>query len=434
MIYLPADRSSTVASDTPGPNSDAALRELFDHTERVPLVYWREFTGAKPAVLFVGLVAVLAFVTGLSHLSRGTVEANGPLAVLLQPTVREAVPILGVVVAFLLALVTAGLGRRLRVAWYAAVALLPVAALVPLTTAAATDVMLFLLSFAALPLVVRNREAFDQALDLAPFQVAAIASLAAVQVYGTVGAYVLQEQYAGIESWTDAFYYIVVTGTTVGYGDATPITPFAKLFTLSFLVIGTAAFGVTFGSLLVPAMEARISSAFGNMNASQLSLLEDHVLVLGYGDLTEPLLEELTRTTDVVVLTPDPDVARSLRDRDVGVLTADPSDREALVEARVDTASGVVVATEDDARDALAILAVRQANPDVRVIAAASDQRHVDKLEDAGADVVISPAVIGGRLLGRSVLGEPDPLLEDGTADSTSTSTPASEPPDEDAS
>jgi voltage-gated potassium channel len=412
-----------VASDTPEPTPDAALGELFEHAERVPLVYWKEFTGAKSTVLLLGVVSVLAFVTGLSHLSQGAAEATGPLAGLLRPAVRDAVPIFGVVLAFLLAVVTGGLQRRLRVAWYAAVALLPVAVVLPLVTARATDVLLLLGSLAAVPLVVRNREGFDQPLDLSPFQVAAIASLVAVQVYGTVGAYVLQEQYNGIETWTDAFYYIVVTGTTVGYGDATPTTQLAKLFTLSVLVIGTAAFGATFGSLLVPALEERITSAFGNMNASQLSLLEDHVLVLGYGDLTEPLLDELVSTTDVVVLTTDPDVASSLRDRGVNVLTADPTDGESLLDARVDTASGVVVATADDARDALAILAVRQVNPDVRVIAAATDQRHVDKLEDVGADTVISPAVIGGRLLGRAVKGETDGLLEfddgidDGEAD-----------------
>jgi voltage-gated potassium channel len=61
-----------------------------------------------------------------------------------------------------------------------------------------------------------------------------------------------------------------------------------------------------------------------------------------------------------------------------------------------------------DARDTLAVIAARQANPNVRIVAAATDQRHVETLEGVGADEVISPAVIGGRLLGRSVLGESD--------------------------
>jgi voltage-gated potassium channel len=107
------------------------------------------------------------------------------------------------------------------------------------------------------------------------------------------------------------------------------------------------------------------------------------------------------------------DADASFGDRDVNVLTADPTDEGSLRDARIDSAQGVVVATDDDARDALAVVAARQVDPDVRIVAAASDQRHVDKLEAVGADAVISPAVIGGRLLGQSVLGEgTDPFTE----------------------
>jgi voltage-gated potassium channel len=404
-----------VTSDPPESPPDAVLRELFDHGDRVPLVYWRAFTGAKTAVLLAGSVAVLAFVTGLSHLSKGTVEANGPLAGLVRPGVLGAVPILGVLLAFLLAVVAAGLQRRLKLAWYGALGLLPVAAMLPMVTADATDVLLFVLSLVTLPLVVRNRDRFDRPLDLGPFQAAAIAAFVAAQVYGTIGAYVLREQYTGIETWTDAFYYIVVTGTTVGYGDATPTTQLSKLFTLSVLVIGTAAFGAVFGSLLVPALEDRITSAFGDMNASQLSLLEDHVLVLGYGDLTEPLLDELADGTDVVVVTRNGERASDLRERGISVLTADPTDEAALLDARIDAARGVVAATDDDADTTLAVLAARQTNRDVRVVAAANDPRHVEKLRGVGADEVVSPAVLGGQLLGRSVLGGPDGEGTDGT-------------------
>lgn len=411
MLVSPSN--ATVARDTPETPPDSALQELFYYTERVPLVYWHRFSGAKTAVLLTGAVAVLSFITGLSHLSQGTGQLNGPLAPLLGPGIRDVVQMFGVLLAFLLAAVTVGLQRRFRVAWYGAVALLPMAVLLVLVTAEATDVLLFLLSLGTVPMVVRHRDHFEQPLDLSPFQIAAITAFAAVQVYGTLGAYVLKEQYTGIETWTDAFYYIVVTGTTVGYGDATPVTQEAKLFTLSVLVVGTAAFGAAFGALLVPALENRITSAFGNMTASDLALLEDHVLVLGHGDLTEPLLDELAATSDVVVLTQDSDTASALRDRDVDVLTADPTDEAALHDARVDTAHGAVAATDDDARNTLAVLAARQANPDLRIVAMANDPQHADKLDGVGADAVVSPAVIGARMLGRSVLGNETHPIDD---------------------
>ncbi|PSP83973.1 potassium channel protein [Halobacteriales archaeon QS_1_68_17] len=401
-----------MAGDSPDRPADSALEELFYHTDSVPFVYWREFTGAKTTVLLTATIAVLSFIVGLSDLSQQSVQLDGPLAVFL-PGSTELIRLYGVFFAFLIAGLTVGLQRQKRVAWYTTMIALPLVALLPLLTADATDVPLFLFVGLTYPLLLWNRSKFDESVDLSAFQLAALASFVGVQVYGTVGAYVMQENYTGIKTWTDAFYYIIVTGTTVGYGDATPTGQVTKLFTLSVIVLGTAAFTIASGSLLIPAIESRISNAFGNMTASELTLLEDHVLVLGYGDVTEPLLDELEPKTDLVVVTTDSDTATELKDEGVNVVTDDPTDTETLREARIDTARGVVIATEDDAQDVMAILAAKQANPDIRVVAAANDQQHIDKLEGVGADAVISPTVIGGRMLGRSVLGEAESLLDD---------------------
>ena len=394
-----------VGSDTREQGRDAALEELFEYGERVRLVDWSSFSGAKTSVLLVGAVAVVAFVTGLSDLSGGAVALDGPLAGLV-PGAGSLMRLYAVFFAFLLGPLAVGLRRRLKIAWYGTLVALSLVALLPLLTADATDLLLLLAALVALPHVVRNRGRFDQAVDLSAFQAAALAAFLGVQLYGTVGAYAMRGAFTGVNSLTDAFYYIVVTGTTVGYGDVTPTTDVTKLFALSVIVLGTISFTVASGSLLIPALESRISSAFGNMSASELSLLEDHVLVLGHGDITAPLLDELDGETDLVVVTEDTDAASSLRERELNVLTADPTDAESLRDARIDAAEGVVVATADDARDVLAVLAARQENPDVRVVAAATDRKHVEKLEGVGADRVISPTIIGGQLLGRSVLDE----------------------------
>jgi voltage-gated potassium channel len=145
------------------------------------------------------------------------------------------------------------------------------------------------------------------------------------------------------------------------------------------------------------------------MNSSQLELLEDHVIVLGYGDLTEPLLEELhDDTVDFIVLTPDSETAAMLRNQGYDVLVADPSDDEPLHEVDIEHARAVIAATNDDADDAFAILTARELNPDVRIVAAATIRENIQKLRRAGADTVLSPAAIGGRLLVRSALGETD--------------------------
>jgi voltage-gated potassium channel len=315
------------------------------------------------------------------------------------------------------------------VAWYGTVGVLPGLALLPLITFRTTDIPMLVLVLVTLPLLVWNRRQFDQSLDLSPLQIAALSSIGGVGMYGTVGSFALRGQFTGLESWPDAVYYVIVTIATVGYGDITPVTAEARWFSLSVIVLGTGAFTAGVGSLVVPAIESRMAAAVGNMTASELTLLEDHVLVLGYGDLTESLLDELAADVDVVVVTPDTDVATRLEDEAVNVLTDDPTDEAALHAAQIGAARGVVVGTRDDARDVLAILAARKANPDVRIVAAANEQKHFDKLQTVGADEVISPTAIGGRILGRSVLGKsPEAILETETGTPVSDTDAASNP------
>ena len=46
------------------------------------------------------------------------------------------------------------------------------------------------------------------------------------------------------EEWSmvDALYFVIVTITTVGYGDLVPLTDKAKIFTVFFMVAGLVCF------------------------------------------------------------------------------------------------------------------------------------------------------------------------------------------------
>ncbi len=364
--------------------------------------------GVRAAVLSASFVAVLSLATGIANISVGI--ATGPLEPVIPTTVQQTAGFTGTLTGFLMLLSTWGLRRGLRAGWYATVTLLPVTATQGLIQASIYSFPLVVLSVLALPALVLNRRRFDKPVSLSTAQVAAVLALTGTLLYATVGSFVLREEFAEgqIQTLTDALYYAIVTASTVGYGDIAPVSQQARLFGISVVVLGTVSFAVALGSVLGPAIEARFSRALGTMTDTQHNLLEDHVVVLGYGELTEPLLEELETDCAFVVVTPNRDHARTLRDRGIDVHIGDPSDEEPLHAVAIAQARAVIVATNDDAQDALAILTARELNPDGRIVAAATVRDNVPKLRRAGADAVISPAVIGGRLLVRSALGEAD--------------------------
>jgi len=361
------------------------------------------------AVLLVFVTAVLSFVTGLAAIGLQSLDVGVNIAGVIPDDVRNTVSFTAVLTGFLLLVTAYLLRRRFTAGWYAALVFLPLSALQGVLLVSPLSVPLVVLSLASLPGIYLNRTAFDREDWLTTSQQAALGALVGSLVYGAAGAWFLREEFSQpITGPVDALYFAVVTASTVGYGDVTPVpgSPVARLFVLSYLVVGIASFTAALGTLLGPAIEARFARALGTMTDSSLELLDDHVIVVGFSDLTEPIVSELDRNDIAfVVITRHPERATALRERDIDVYTGDPSSEEPLQAVGIERAQALITATEDDAQDALAILTARELNPDLRIVAAATDADNQRKLKRAGADTVISPAVLGGHLLALSASG-----------------------------
>jgi voltage-gated potassium channel len=368
-----------------------------------------DWVTVRASILLTFAVAILSIIVGLVHITTGGVDS--PLAMYVPDAVRRAVGFTGTLTGFTMLGSAYALKQRFRVGWYATAILLPITAIQGLLQVSPFSVPLVAVSLVSVPALFYNRTRFDRTFSPSPTQLAAGVALVTALSYGTFGSYALREEFDGISTLTDAFYYTIVTASTVGYGDVTaaPASEIGKLFSITVLLINVAAFAVALGVLLTPAIEAQLSKALGRMTDSQFNLLDEHVVILGYGDLTEPIIENLSgNNTQFAIITTDESVARRLSDRDIPVLTADPSDEEPLQRAGIADARAAIAATENDAQDALAILTARQLNDEMQILAAAMQRENVAKLRHAGADRVISPAEIGGRLLANSAIGKRD--------------------------
>lgn len=365
----------------------------------------REWVTVRASIALTFSVAVLSILVGLLHIAG--VSVAGPLSPYIPDVVKQAVGFTGTLTGFAMLASGYALKKGYRIGWYTTAVLLPLTALQGLLQVSVVSLPLVFLSLLSLPALAINRGQFRRTATPSPTQLGAGMALVTAVAYGTLGSYALRDEYNDIQTITDAFYYTVVTASTVGYGDIAPVTDIGRMFGISVLVINVAAFAVALGVLLTPAIEAQFSKALGRMTEKQFDLLEDHVLVLGHGDLTESILEDLDgRDVEYVVVTDDESAAKDLDEQDIPVLSADTSDVAPLERVQIDDARAVVVATDDDAADALAILTARQLNPDVRIVAAVTQRENVDKLRRAGADHVISPATLGGHLLVDSAFGE----------------------------
>jgi Trk K+ transport system NAD-binding subunit len=160
-------------------------------------------------------------------------------------------------------------------------------------------------------------------------------------------------------------------------------------------------------------------------------VLDEHTVLLVVGDETKlEHLRRLTRSTlqryrrgtvvvaghGVVGSTVNTELAGADVPRTVVDLEESPSvdvvgdvtDPATLREAGVEDASTVVLALDDDVKTLHAAFVVREAAPDVELIARADETSNVRKLYQAGSDYVLSLASVTGRLIASTVVGEED--------------------------
>ncbi len=211
--------------------------------------------------------------------------------------------------------------------------------------------------------------------------------------------------YSAIESlnWFDALYFLVISITTVGYGDVYPMTTAGKIIVLLVVPIGLVlvfGLGVTllserFDDLMLRGGAGRIEK--------RVRSLEDHFIVCGYDRLGQEVVKTLRRMKgDVVVVDQDLEVLQGLEESGVLYIVGNALEEQTLVRAGIERARCVITTFNDDTQNVYLILEARDIKPDVTVISSASARESSRRLYLAGASRVVSPQLLGADILAKS--------------------------------
>lgn len=224
-----------------------------------------------------------------------------------------------------------------------------------------------------------------------------VAGLFFLATAGTVGLML-------IEGWafSDALWMIIITMSTVGFGEVHPLSHEGRLFLMGFIVLALFVATVLVRQLARQFVEADLRQrVVTRRRLKELASMKGHHIVVGYGRLGAEIVDDLLHHgVEVVVISLQPfEIPEGAK-----LIVGDATDDEVLRLAQVDTASGCAIATREDAVNVYVTLSARQLAPQLTIITRMTEAAAADKARRAGANQVVVPFSISGQRMAQSLV------------------------------
>ncbi|WP_424626281.1 voltage-gated potassium channel protein [Achromobacter marplatensis] len=236
------------------------------------------------------------------------------------------------------------------------------------------------------------------------FALVSVLSLLIYAVFGTL--YLGNEFNPPVTEAGTAFYFSIVSMSTVGYGDITPHTITARLFTASIIILGITVFATSISAIARPVIGGNLKRLVKGRFST--AMRKNHIIIAGETPLALSVYDGLRRRgEEVTVIVPTGSAQEYPAAADL--IEGDSSSVEVLHSAGVTRARYVLALRADDAENAFIVLAAKEATGDsgAKTVALVNTSKHLEKIRRVQPDMVFSVQLLGAELLTRAINGEP---------------------------
>jgi voltage-gated potassium channel len=228
-------------------------------------------------------------------------------------------------------------------------------------------------------------------------------------IFGAVGILVFEREHNdGFVDLGDGLWWCLVTITTVGYGDISPVTFGGQVVAVVIMFIGLSFYALLTGMISTVLIDRAQRHGEKTM---EIKILENHIIICGWNNQAKNVIDNLLNTTrrHILVISPErPDLPKNPR---VYSLTRDPSNRDSLLEGRIKQAFSAIILSNPerssnpqdiDARSILIALAVEICNPKVHSVVELQNPDNIHHAKNAGVDEIIISSTYQGSILAQS--------------------------------
>ena len=205
----------------------------------------------------------------------------------------------------------------------------------------------------------------------------------------------------------DAFYWSIVTISTVGYGDITPQTVGGRLVAISLILTGLGVLSF-FTSIIVAAFNDKVHTLSENRTYAELGRYNNHVIICGFGRVGQEVAKQFEKDKQpFIIIEKSNENIFLAKQKQYLTIQDDASNNSVLINAGINLgATSILCATGDDVVNVYITLTSRSLNSKINIISRVNRKENEKKLYQAGASHVIQPFEIAG-LLAAEYVGQP---------------------------
>lgn len=211
-----------------------------------------------------------------------------------------------------------------------------------------------------------------------------------------------------LASFGDCLWWAIVTMSTVGYGDRSPITGAGRLVASVVMITGPVLLVTLVSAVGISVYEQRRKGMKGESPITT----KGHIVICGWNRKAKDIINELRlspkfRNIPITIVDDSVETA-PLNEKNTFFVKGNPCEISVLDQANVREAKYAIVIASDntpaaDQKTVLAVLAIESIHPDILTCAELNDMENEGHLRRAACDVIVNTNALTSKLLAMSV-------------------------------